>query len=1122
MLFSRRHSRYSSSSPEERKHSHSSANSRYSRDRKRSRSSPVERWNRFRPSIKPRDGNKKLTTQMYLDLEKLDEAAVMFKFLTSSGILSKNHVFYEQVHSFCTSAMGLVDEQVLPQMYPALYKFQHAVQFNFKPVASYLLFGRGKHGKGRSHRQTPQEYVDTHNLSFFHPRTIIKNSPPGHFTSGVIREDVEVCIQMCKEKNALAISSDKLCGYLCCLSTDEMAIKPFLEYSPAQRTVIGLSEPEQLTFEDISKFESSEEIMAFLDKQPFVVQAKEVRISSMDDQVNFPVGVFYCGSKSGASHIKDMFSKVLGSTEQCLMCLQNDKRCTFLCEACYNDKDVCDQCSEKGYTDWHPLLCPCEVCIADNSLCIRLVPLVWCTDCDPKQKSFMNTMLNERSNYPYQVPIPDCRPHNIKSVRSAEFCNVTLIAGSGEQGHANGGGRKAKFNKPSGFVEYESKLFICDQGNSRLRVVDVSSLFCHASRIAADDEVSPNEDEECAVCRVCKVAVTDLTPISETDDVTKLQSPYAVCSSASDDRLQLFISDIRLCKIFEISNLHEEESQVSGHVHDVWTFGRSSVLTSLALTRDKEYLLVGDCNENAPCIHLCHLESREEKRMISNVPGPMGIGITEQGTLFISSSKGHGLYSAGESDMLQNTAIPSKVCGDSQGHRDGIKSQWNRPTDLCTYRNTVFVCDTGNKAVRMVTSAKKLVPIQNVMAKYAHMFRIDKEATQNDMPGTFNEHLKLVEEVNSFFARQEQEAFERTGKRNTNGPDMTVPRCTRQSFRIVLDSLTSLSNTLTEIGKDGLLDRINFASLTTLSVECFFKAMRADHDMPTVAGYANRRARCVEDDIMRIYQKGFSYFTGPNSFYPEKIITSDPPTMASRATKKVLRRSNEEREEDKRQEMAMREFASEYGRGVRQENVRSKSKENTGTLPYALSMRPTIITAAEEGLDVITDCQSLHVVNQGTYARVRVLHRREDVIAVRHNSRREPSPYWLAVLMEDVCAEMTSGRFAQKRMKLRWLNQTDDPLTYVYGDTSFDNSPNCILSEVRGVIHGGEDVQVPPEEDVRLSRLANGDSESDREDECEEELPGEPNLPSVAEQSLPQKLPGVSQSGRRTTRFVFS
>jgi hypothetical protein len=98
---------------------------------------------------------------MYLDLEKLDEAAAVLAFLTSSGILSKDHVFYQQIHSFCTNAMGLVDEQLLPKMYPALFQFQHAIQFNCKPVASYLLSGRGKHGHRRNYRQTPQEYVDT-------------------------------------------------------------------------------------------------------------------------------------------------------------------------------------------------------------------------------------------------------------------------------------------------------------------------------------------------------------------------------------------------------------------------------------------------------------------------------------------------------------------------------------------------------------------------------------------------------------------------------------------------------------------------------------------------------------------------------------------------------------------------------------------------------------------------------------------------------------------------------------------------------------------------------------------------------------------------------------------------
>lgn len=109
--------------------------------------------------------------------------------------------------------------------------------------------------------------------------------------------------------------------------------------------------------------------------------------------------------------------------------------------------------------------------------------------------------------------------------------------------------------------------------------------------------------------------------------------------------------------------------------------------------------------------------------------------------------------------------------------------------------------------------------------------------------------------------------MERTRKRNTNGSDMTihVPRAARQYFAIALESLTSLANTLTEIGNDHPLNKIYFESMTTWSVEYFFKGMRADHDMPTVANYAYRRVRCVQDNMLRIYQRYFSCFTGRNS-----------------------------------------------------------------------------------------------------------------------------------------------------------------------------------------------------------------------------------------------------------------
>ena len=104
---------------------------------------------------------------------------------------------------------------------------------------------------------------------------------------------------------------------------------------------------------------------------------------------------------------------------------------------------------------------------------------------------------------------------------------------------------------------------------------------------------------------------------------------------------------------------------------------------------------------------------------------------------------------------------------------------------------------------------------------------------------------------------------------NANGPDLAIPRATIQSFVIALESLTSLANTMKKIGQEHLLDKICFESLTTLSVECFFKGMRADHDMPTVTNYAYRRAHCVQDGMLRIYQGEFSVL-----FYRAKLVLS--------------------------------------------------------------------------------------------------------------------------------------------------------------------------------------------------------------------------------------------------------
>ena len=50
---------------------------------------------------------------------------------------------------------------------------------------------------------------------------------------------------------------------------------------------------------------------------------------------------------------------------------------------------------------------------------------------------------------------------------------------------------------------------------------------------------------------------------------------------------------------------------------------------------------------------------------------------------------------------------------------------------------------------------------------------------------------------------------------------------------------------------------------------------------------------------------------------------------------------------------------------------------------------------------------------------MQVVYRKDDVVAVRHNQRREVSPYWLAVLLEDIQVKVDGGNFVQEKVTLR-------------------------------------------------------------------------------------------------------
>ena len=156
--------------------------------------------------------------------------------------------------------------------------------------------------------------------------------------------------------------------------------------------------------------------------------------------------------------------------------------------------------------------------------------------------------------------------------------NVTLIADGGEPEHTNGRGSKARFKNPAGVVVREEELYVWNQGNCTIRVVNIRSLFFHASGIGQEDpdaEESQSEEEDFAIRRIRKVSVHNLSPVSE-ENVPDLESPFAICA-ATKDNFELYASDFRLSNVFTINNVMEEETNYIGELKELLSFDSSTL-----------------------------------------------------------------------------------------------------------------------------------------------------------------------------------------------------------------------------------------------------------------------------------------------------------------------------------------------------------------------------------------------------------------------------------------------------------------------------------------------------------------------------------------------------------------
>lgn len=1190
-----------------------------------------------------------------IDLLKVDKTVLKFWYLVQSGLLPKTHIFYEEVNAFCSRALSCYSpiSQGFPEEFPALTSWLQSNQFLHGKGATHFFNGIGGHGQGNlaDISMSPAEWIGSHNFAGLSARAISAMSPIPHVINGVKIDDVCQMFFQLKGTDAVSLKRQGVVGFLLATASDAMAIKPGLQVSQQANGIIGLKDPPVMLADEVKELlvKSDTEVLAHLKSRKFNTQALEVHLTSMDDKVSRPVAVFYGVSQGGWQVVQDLYEKlrVINVCEACLLS-QKTNECSYKCEDCWTNKRVCDACLNTGFKEWHPAARPCSTCHEKDQICYRIIQLGWCSDCESRQKAFMERLV---SLYPetFQFPMPD-PPHNLKSVRSARFwywlfldeslinlriilalrrdrnsmisspvkkavslkalknkdrmsvetalevftpslqrvlpkedvvltivpeiytfwrqnrpntvicpvdvvihqetgtvffsdyqlnqvmscdlhCPATLTSVAGDSQSGCRDGKKSLFCEPSGLCLYKNLIFVCDSGNAAIRVIDIARLVSRKKNAATlDDSSNESQEQEDNIPIVEKYSVTSTLGLISTSQ-TPLMRPFSICCGRKilQEYPDLYVGDTKQGKIFKVTDV-KVQNQCSARLRELYPAnGTETGVVPVALAFSKERLFVANGTRNEAGIIVLHANLGTLLYTIASplISSPSGMCLVNNCLLL--SCGNHTIVKVSHVD---NNAIVELFSGkvNDPGNEDGVVSsaRFYSPHGIANMGRSLFICDSGNKAIRLVTNVEPFRKLSSLLYPYAQVFDIDhyRGAPRFSFPTA----MSVIDRWVEFLMSWGYQTRERTGRTSTQGPDQVLPYATRRSFEMMHSSLTRLQNLLAELGAEDLIDEVRLSALVTLMVENFFSIMRQDDPMPTQLEYGIRRAACVRELEKKMYRGHFHYFTGPKSYYPNKVMNSAPPPKppVSLVEDGIARLTLDETRE-------LRDFATSLGRSVRQHSVRDKSKEDTGHLPYAISFS---LQQREPGCNVAT-----RILMEGQNARhqqdrepplnrslrqCEVFFEAEEIVAVKHNRRREQWGFFLALLLKDLLVKDKTGnelQFTDHVMDILWLDNSNTGDKFIFSEAYRDNrnSPYAIVDRVRideviADAAGLKSYKLPQEEADRIERLLKGGADSDI-DSDEDLVETERVTDEKSSGELPRRVPVSTRSGRTATRL---
>ena len=341
--------------------------------------------------------------------------------------------------------------------------------------------------------------------------------------------------------------------------------------------------------------------------------------------------------------------------------------------------------------------------------------------------------------------------------------------------------------------------------------------------------------------------------------------------------------------------------------------------------------------------------------------------------------------------------------GTVQGFQDGYTVAFNSPSSLVAFGDTVFVCDTSNRAVRIITSLTTYRLLGEKMDSFIDLFQLRENSGKDyvNHHTSLNDGLKILKGTADLMKEIEVQARARTGRRCSQGPDLGFTKPTRDSFQMLPSSFAKIKSILDDKGLLHIAEEIDFSSFTTLQVDHFFSGMGTpSRPTPDMHDYASRRPNCITESLQKTYQSAFVVYSGPQSHYIEKKVHEKEPEWLYERCKSRTVHTLEERDETREEAKELTLFAKEFGQGVRQQRVRGKTQERAGTLPLAISMMKRIIAPETRNLNMLEELQSLeeesgdHLDAGTSVEKNRVVFSKGEVVALKHNYRTYLEPFF--------------------------------------------------------------------------------------------------------------------------------